>query len=204
MKTHEGERLGGWVRRFLVEHLVVERNLSGNTQRSYRDMLRLLIPFAADTRKTAVDRLLVTDVSADVVRGFLRHIEERRGCGVRTRNQRLAAIHAFATFVGQRCPELIPWCGEARAVPFKRYDRRGLCYLDKPEIDALLAAPDRATEQGRRDHACCCSSTTPARAPARLRRSPSAISTCDRTGRARCGLSAREARRDTVRSGPPR
>ena len=152
MKTHEGERLGGWVRRFLVEHLVVERNLSGNTQRSYRDTLRLLIPFAADAHKTAVDRLLVTDVSADVVRAFLRHIEEQRGCGVRTRNQRLAAIHALATFVGERCPELIPWCGEVRAVPFKRYDRPSLCYLDKPEIDALLAAPDLTTEQGRRDH----------------------------------------------------
>src|SRR5947209_2061580 len=152
MKTHEGERLGGWVRRFLVEHLVVERNLSPNTQRSYRDTLRLLIPFAADAHKTAIDRLLVSDISADVVRGFLRDIEERRGCGVRTRNQRLAAIHALATFVGERCPELIPWCGEVRAVPFKRYDRPGLCYLEKPEIDALLAAPDRTTEQGRRDH----------------------------------------------------
>ena len=153
MKTHEAERLGGWVRRFLVEHLVVERNLSRNTQRSYRDTLRLVIPFAVDAHKTAVDRLTVANVSADIVRDFLHHIEQHRGCGVRTRNQRLAAIHAFATFVGERCPELIPWCTEVRAVPFKRYDRPGLCYLDKPEIDALLAAPDRTSEQGRRDHA---------------------------------------------------
>lgn len=152
MKTHETERLGGWVRRFLVEHLVVERNLSRNTQRSYRDTFRLLIPFATEVHTTTVERLAVADVSADLVRRFLRHIEEHRHCGVRTRNQRLAAIHAFATFVGERCPELIPWCGEVRAVPFKRYDRSGLCYLDKPEMDALLAAPDRSTEAGRRDH----------------------------------------------------
>jgi hypothetical protein len=65
-------------------HLVVERNLSRNIQRSYRDTMRLLIPFAADHHKTAVDRLVVTEVSADVVRGFLRHVEERRGGGVRT------------------------------------------------------------------------------------------------------------------------
>ncbi len=153
MKSHDDARLGGWVRRFLVEHLVVERNLSRNTQRSYRDTLRLLVPFAAEHRHTTVDALAVADVSADVVRAFLRDVEERRGCGVRTRNQRLAAIHAFASFVGERCPELIPWCGEVRAVPFKRYDRPGLCYLEKPEIDALLAAPDRRSEQGRRDHA---------------------------------------------------
>ena len=152
MKTHETERLGGLVRRFLVEHLVVERNLSRNTQRSYRDTFRLLIPFAIEIHTTTVERLAIAEVSADLVRRFLRHVEEQRGCGVRTRNQRLAAIHAFATFVGERCPELIPWCGEVRAVPFKRYDRPGLCYLDKPEMDALLAAPDRSTEVGRRDH----------------------------------------------------
>ena len=152
MKTHETERLGAWVRRFLVEHLVVERNLSRNTQRSYRDTFRLLIPFATEVHKTTVDRLAVAEVSADLVRRFLRHVEEQRGCGVRTRNQRLAAIHAFASFVGERYPELIPWCGEVRAVPFKRYDRPGLCYLDKPEVDGLLAAPDRSTEAGRRDH----------------------------------------------------
>jgi integrase/recombinase XerD len=152
MKPHDEERLGGWVRRFLMEHLIVERNLSRNTRRSYRDTFRLLIPFAAGEHRTAVDRLLVSELSADVVRGFLRHIEEQRGCSVRTRNQRLAAVHALATFVGERCPEMIPWCGEVRAVPFKRYDRPSLCYVDKPDIDALLAAPDRTSEQGRRDH----------------------------------------------------
>jgi site-specific recombinase XerD len=152
MKTHDDVRLGTCVRRFLLEHLVVERNLARNTQQSYRDTLRLLIPFAADVHKTSVDQLIVPDVSADVVRGFLRHVEEGRGCGVRTRNQRLAAIHALATFIGERYPELIPWCGEIRAVPFKRYDRPGLCYLEKPEIDAVLAAADQTTEPGRRDH----------------------------------------------------
>jgi site-specific recombinase XerD len=153
MTRHETQPLGGWIRRFLLEHLVAERNLSRNTQRSYRDTLRLLIPFATDILKTKVERLAVADLSADIVRRFLRHVEEQRQCGVRTRNQRLAAIHAFATFVGERFPELIPWCAEVRAVPFKRYDRPGLRYLDKPEIEALLAAPDRSTESGRRDHA---------------------------------------------------
>jgi integrase/recombinase XerD len=152
MKTHKDVRLGTCVRRFLLEHLVVERNLARNTQQSYRDTLRLLIPFAADVHKRSVDQLVVTEVSAEMVRRFLRHVEEGRGCGVRTRNQRLAAIHALATFIGERYPELIPWCGEIRAVPFKRYNRPGLCYLEKPEIDAVLAASDPTTEHGRRDH----------------------------------------------------
>ena len=125
----------------------------------------------------------------------------RAHCGVRTRNQRFAAMHAFARFVGEHAPELIPWCGEIRAVPFKRYDRPGLCYLEKDEMEALLAAPDQRTDQGRRDYACCCCSTTPAPAPAKPRPSPSAISTCEADGSGSVRLAARAARRDTVRSG---
>ncbi len=90
--------LGPWIRRFLLEHLLTERNLARNTQRSYRDALTLLIPFiAAQTHKEA-DQLTLSDVSADCVRRFLRHLEEERGCGIATRNQRLAAIHALARF----------------------------------------------------------------------------------------------------------
>ena len=148
----DAHTLGRWVRRFLLEHLIVERNLSPHTQHSHRDTFRLLIPSVAARHHQDVDRLAVTDVSGAVLREFLRHLEAGRQCTVRTRNQRLAAVHAFATFVGERDPERIPWCGEIRAVPFKRYDRRGLCYLDKPEIDAVLAAPDRTTDEGRRDH----------------------------------------------------
>jgi integrase/recombinase XerD len=72
---------------------------------------------------------------------------------IRTRNQRLAALHAMARFIAERSPEHIAWCGQIRAVPFKRFTRNELSYLDKPEMDAILAAPDRRTEQGRRDHA---------------------------------------------------
>lgn len=145
--------LGAWVKRFLLDHLIAERNLSRNTQRSYRDTLALFLPYAADQRKTHVDRLDIFDLSADVVRSFLNHIERSRGCSIRTRNQRLAAVHAMARFIAERSPEHIAWCGQIRSVPFKRFTRRELSYLDKSEMDALLAIPDRRTTQGRRDHA---------------------------------------------------
>ncbi len=144
--------LGPWVKRFLLEHLVEERNLSRNTQRSYRDTLALLLPYAAKQKKP-VDRLEVFDLSSDVLRGFLDHLEQDRRCCIRTRNQRLAAVHAIARFIAERSPEHIAWCSQIRAVPFKRFTRNELSYMDKPEMDALLAAPDRHTEQGLRDHA---------------------------------------------------
>jgi integrase/recombinase XerD len=145
--------LGRWVRRFLLEHLVADRNLARNTQRSYRDTLCVLIPFVAEKLHRAVDRIRVTDLSADLVRSFLIYLKEVRNCGTNTRNQRLAAIHALALFVGERSPEHLAWCTEVRAVPFKKSARTIIHYLDKPEMDALLAAADKGTAQGRRDHA---------------------------------------------------
>jgi site-specific recombinase XerD len=145
-------RLGPWVRRFLLEHLVGERNLARNTQRSYRDSLALLIPFVAEQTRKEVDQLEVNHLTAEYIQQFLQHLEERRGSSIPTRNQRLAAIHALAHFIGGRGPEHIEWCGQIQAVPFKRAAKGSIMYLEKPEMDALLAAPDRNSAQGRRDY----------------------------------------------------
>src|SRR5438094_1268041 len=143
--------LGPWIRRFLLEHLVGERNLSQNTQRSYRDALALLMPFVSKKLRKPVDQLTVTDLSGDAVRSFLADLEVTRGCGITTRNQRLAAIHALALFVGLHSPEHIGWSGQLRAIPFKKAGKKPVPYLEKPEMDALLKAPDPSTPLGRRD-----------------------------------------------------
>jgi integrase/recombinase XerD len=145
--------IGPWIRRFLVEYLVSERNLSRNTQRSYRDTLRLLLPFLACQTRKQIDQLAVTNLSSEIVKRFLQDLEGTRGCGVKTRNQRLAAIHSLAHFVGQQSPEHLEWCGEIRRVPFKKSSHVQITYLEKSEIDALLAAPDCSTALGRRDYA---------------------------------------------------
>jgi integrase/recombinase XerD len=144
--------LGPWVRRFLMEHLVSERNLARNTQRSYRDTLRLVLPDVSQRAGKPIERLAVTDLSADRVRQFLGELEEKRGCAIATRNQRLATIHALARFIGLHAPELVEWCGQVRAVPFKKAPKTLVTYLEKAEMDALLAAPDLTTPHGRRDH----------------------------------------------------
>lgn len=144
--------LGPWVRRFLLEHLVAERNLARNTQLSYRDTLRLFLPFASHRAGVAIDRMSVQDLSAAAVRAFLEHIEHERGCSVATRNQRLGAIHALARFIGARSPEHLAWCSEVRCIAFKKTAKTVVGYLERPELDALLHAPDRRTRLGTRDH----------------------------------------------------
>ncbi len=145
--------MGSWIRRFLLEHLVAERNLARNTQCSYRDTMVLLLPFMSRSLKTPVDRLTVNDLSPRLVRRFLEHLEKDRGCGGGTRNLRLGAIHSLAKFIGSHSPEHVAWCAEVRAVPFRKTTKPVMTYLDKPEMDAVLDAPDRGTEQGARDHA---------------------------------------------------
>ncbi len=145
--------LAPWVRRFLLEHLITERNLARNTQRSYRDTLRLLLPFIAEQTHKKIDQLAVGDLTPEHIRQFLLDLEERRQCGIATRNQRLSAIHSLAQFIGLHSPEHLEWCRQLRAIPFKKATRPAIAYLEKTEMDALLAAPDCSTAQGRRDHA---------------------------------------------------
>jgi integrase/recombinase XerD len=145
-------KCGPWIRRFLLEHLVSDRNLARNTQQSYRDTLALLLPFVATRLRRPIDELEVAHVSVHSVRQFLQHLEQARSCGLATRNQRLAVIHAFARFVGEHSPEHIEWSGQVRAIPFKKAPKTSVTYLEKTEMDALLAAPNRSCVQGNRDY----------------------------------------------------
>lgn len=145
--------LGPWIRRFLLEHLIGERNLAPNTQQSYRDTLRFLLPWTARDARKPIDRLDVEDLSAERVRAFLQHLEAERGCGIATRNQRLAAVRSLAHFIATHSPEHIRWCADLRAIPFKKGTQALVTYLEKPEMDTLLLAPSSDTAEGRRDRA---------------------------------------------------
>jgi site-specific recombinase XerD len=142
-----------WVRRFLLEHVVGDCNLSINTQKSYRDMLLQLLPFIAAQARRPLEKLTVSDLSVDRIRLFLKDLEGKRQCSVRTRNQRLSAIHALARFIGQNAPEHLQWCSEVRLIPFKKAMGRTITCLDRQEIQALLEAPARPTPQGTREYA---------------------------------------------------
>jgi integrase/recombinase XerD len=132
---HDEALLGPWDRRFLLEHVVAERNLARNTQHGYRDALCQLIPFVAKQSKKPIDRLAVVDISAELVRLFLADVEISRHCGIAARNQRLAAIRALARFIGEHSPMHIERSGQIRLIPFKKAVQAVVPYLEKSEID---------------------------------------------------------------------
>jgi len=144
--------LSSWLKRFLLEYLISVRNLAKNTQRSYRDTFRLMLPFLAVKTKKSIENLLVEDVTPDIVKELLLNLETNRNCSISTRNQRLSAIHALAKFIGLHNPEHVEWCRQIQIIPVKRSQRTLITYLEKSEMDALLNAPDRGTEQGKRDY----------------------------------------------------
>ena len=145
--------LGPWLERYLLEHIVTERNLSRNTQKSYRDTFQLLVPFVCTKLRKSDDRIAVRDITSKLVLQFLAHLEDDRGCSVQTRNQRLTAIRAFARFVGSRDPAHIGWCGQIRAIPSKKAMPQPISWLTKAEMEALLDVPDRKTLRGRNEYA---------------------------------------------------
>jgi integrase/recombinase XerD len=145
--------LGPFIRRFLLEEIVADRNLSPNTQHSYRDAIRLLLRYMAEHHAIDPTGLTVEHVTADIVRAFLAYLEAERGNAVATRNQRLTSLHSLFRFIGRQAPELVEQATEIQAIPLRRAMIPTMEYLDKREIDALLAVPDRQRLQGRRDYA---------------------------------------------------
>jgi integrase/recombinase XerD len=138
---------------FFTERLLGQRQASPRTVAAYRDTLRLLLTFAHErTRKTPA-QLELGDLDGELIGAFLTHLEQQRGNSVRTRNARLAAIHSLFRYASLRHPEHAGLIQRVLAIPAKRHDRRVVCFLTAPEIDAVLAAPDQSSWHGRRDRA---------------------------------------------------
>jgi site-specific recombinase XerD len=138
---------------FFTERLVRQRQASSHTIASYRDTLKLLLAFTARQTGKPPSGLDVADLDAPLIGAFLSHLETERGNSVRTRNARLAAIHSLFGYAALQHPEDAAIIARVLAIPAKRFDRTVITYLTEEETGALLAAPDRGTWTGRRDHA---------------------------------------------------
>jgi site-specific recombinase XerD len=136
---------------FFTETLA-QRRASAHTVASYRDTFRLLLHYAKRELGKQPCALEVADLDAGFVGGFLDHLESDRGNAVTTRNARLAAIHSLFRYAALRCPEHALLIQRVLAIPTARHTVTDVCYLTRAESEALLAAPDRTSILGRRDH----------------------------------------------------
>ena len=141
------------LQQFFTQRLMQQKRVSPNTLCSYRDTFRLLLRFATTQLHTTPDRLITEQIDAPLVTAFLNDLENNRGVSARTRNLRLTAIRSFFRFASYELPSRSAQIQRVLATPRKRYTRRLVGYLTRPEVEALLSAPDKQTWTGRRDHA---------------------------------------------------
>jgi site-specific recombinase XerD len=141
------------IERYFTDRLMRQRNVSTNTIASYRDTFRLLFTFAQSRLRKPPSALVLEDLDALFVNAFLQDLEKRRGASIRTRNLRLTAIRSFFRFVSFEEPARSALIQRVLAIPNKRHDKRQVNFLTRPEIEAIVAAPERKTWHGRRDHA---------------------------------------------------
>ena len=139
------------LQRFFTDRLLRQRQASPHTVAGYRDCFRLLLHFAKERLGKMPSQLCVEDLDAPFIGLFLDQLECVRKNSARTRNARLGAIHSFFQYVALEEPALALHCQRILAVPNKRHEQRPIEFLDRDEIDALLAIPNLSTWLGRRD-----------------------------------------------------
>ena len=138
---------------FFTERLAKERQASPHTICAYKTTFSLLLRFVRDRLGKAPSDIWLEELNALLISSFLHHLEVERKNSVRTRNARLAAIHSFFSYVAVLVPEHADQVKRVLDIPHKRFDRRLVDFLSRPEFEALLGEPDRKTWIGRRDHA---------------------------------------------------
>jgi len=148
--THIIARL---IKRFFSQYLPVQKGLAVNTIMAYRDAIKLLLCYAADTLHKNVEELCVEQIDESLVLHFLEHVENTRDCSARTRNARLAAIRALFSFIAREEPSLLLHCQMIHTIPIKRTNHKTVDYLEENEMQALLDSVDLSSRTGVRDKA---------------------------------------------------
>ncbi len=146
-------RLSSMVQSFFTQHLTEHKQVSPRTVTAYRDTFRLLFTFVQNKTGRAASDVEIQELDAPVILEFLDHLESARRNQARSRNARLSAIRSFFKYASVRDVEHLAIASRVLAIPNKRSARPMITYLTRAEVDAILAAPDRETWLGSRDHA---------------------------------------------------
>ena len=136
---------------YLSKYLPSQLGASGNTVQSYRDIFSILIKYCASQKNIPAEKLSLIQLDKKLIEDFLNWIETERKCSVSTRNQRLAAIHAFFKYLQLEHPHALYQYQQILSIPMKKAQKKSINYLSLDAIKNLLDMPDKTTKNGRRD-----------------------------------------------------
>ena len=145
--------LSHYIRLFLIQFLPNEKGVSENTILAYRDALKLLLKYCANYLKFKIDKLPCDQIDDKIIRNFLDHLEQERGCSPKTRNARLAALKTFFCYLGREVPECLDNSRRINAIPQKKTPHKTVDYLEPDELKAIIESIDLASRNGCRDKA---------------------------------------------------
>ena len=137
--------------RYLGIYLPGQAGRSANTIRSYRDTFSLFLRYCKDERGLPPQKLTLEKIDHYLIEQFLLWLENERKCCAGTRNNRLAAIHAFYRYLQIEMPQHLRRCQEILSIPRKKTQKKAMSYLTLDAVKVLLAQPDMNTASGRRD-----------------------------------------------------
>lgn len=137
--------------RYLGQYLPARRGASPLTVRSYRDTFTLFLQFCEGEEHIVPEKIVLAMVTVDRIDAFLEWLEAARRSSVATRNQRMAALHAFVRYLETAVPDRLHQWQQILAMPRKRQPQAVMSYFTLQGVQAVLATPNLATRAGRRD-----------------------------------------------------
>ena len=149
---NNNKKLSNLIQDYFYQRLINQRDSSPMTIATYRDTFKLFLNFAQTYLGKRIDKLELADLNSDTVLKFLDHLASVRKNGVRTRNNRLAAIHSFMQYVAEQDPTSLPIIRKVLAIPMKRCNQSCVDFLTRAEIAAIINSPNNQTWSGQRDH----------------------------------------------------
>jgi len=137
--------------KYLSCYLPGQTGASINTIYSYRDTFTLFLRYCQDAEEIRLQKLTLELINHLLIQRFLLWLENERNCCAGTRNNRLAAIHAFYRYLQIETPQMLNRCQEILSIPYKKTHKKVISYLTLDGIRVLLTQPDTREISGRRD-----------------------------------------------------
>lgn len=144
--------LSYYITKFFSDYLPNVKGVSKNTILSYRDAFASLFDYLQNVKKTDINHLSFTDIDDIVIEDFLNYLESVRNNSISTRNQRLAAIHAFYRYLQRRELSCFDLCSRILSIPNKKAPTKTLSYFSTEEVTILINLPNTRTKDGFRDY----------------------------------------------------
>lgn len=143
--------LSDYVSVYLTRYLPLQKGVSTNTIKSYRDAFVVFLRYCYDELRIKPEKLTVEHLSRKSIENYLLWLEEEKGCAISTRNHRLTVIHALMRYIAIEDPQYMSKCQEILGIDFKKCIKKEVEYLTVEELKIILEQPNNKNKNGQRD-----------------------------------------------------